>query len=111
MKHLKLFENFDWSDDDFDFEEDYNIYPIICADLTNDEFRNLLKVGDRINITTNKYCRIGFKRLKGPLNATVLKYDEIGEFYVFEFDEYIDGHTGGHCWNMEKSDIILNKIY
>jgi len=110
MKHIKLYggntikyyEDFDWSDKDFDFEEesdkilDFTSWKKDVPDVK-------LDIGDRLIV---RYKNIS-------LDATVI--DQVvgwtkTPINIIEFDKYIDGHTGdgkgkpGHCWNYVKGN-------
>ena len=62
MKYLKLFENFDWNDEDFDFEEEPTMYHEIVKRYYNDEYSHngyrffIKEIGSNLivnNISTN----------------------------------------------------------
>jgi len=122
MKNIKLFEDwkfnkfetFDFTDDDFDWSEEENDFPIDSSKLTDDEFRNLLQIGDRVNISFRK---LGYKKYYNNLNGIVLsnKLSNNRMYYGIQFDKYIEGHSCdsigkyGYCWYV--NDFILNMIY
>jgi len=78
MKYIKLCEQFDWTDDDFDFEEE--------SKLSNVEYDEFIKMFS--NCLENKHLRIGqcFMVALSKINRNL--YDEIiGTEYDCFYDD------------------------
>jgi len=83
MKHIKLYENFDWTEDDFDFEEE-------------DENKPNFKFNDKI-ITTKPTIKIWHERDKKWFNTQlvynrakrVIRIKHSSKINVPDYDGYL----------------------
>ena len=111
MKHLKLYEEFDFNDDDFDFEEDDpNVEIHNGIRITEDDdveyhkFKmvdNNIESGDLVVHIEDKYWKGEF----GPVISRV--YQEYGDMVSFCLEEYEDLESD---WQTPKSDLSKIKI-
>ena len=98
MKYLKLYENFDWDEDDFDFEEEQYNEEIILSKMKNIQDLNL-KIGDKLLITNFKKQDKIYQNITGTI-IEINKTSQFGfYFFTIRFDIKINGNKNGYDWN------------